>query len=112
MRLIDYYRGDVTLRELLTYVEFIVADPRSLVQLENDERQAWTVQHYLLADIWSALAGKRHPLVPDWTPEEFLDAQPELVDTLTLARAREDERQARLTQAEPTPTAFGEGDDT
>lgn len=96
VRLTDYYRGAYSLRELLGYVDVIVNDPRSLVQLEHDERQAWTVENHLIADVYHVLAGKRHPLVPRWDSDELLAADPETTDALALARAREDERQARL----------------
>lgn len=96
VRLTDLYRRKFSFRELLSYVEGVVQDPRSLTRIAYDPRDAWDNVLESLNYIYAALTGKNLPHRPVVDLEEALERDPEQRASLRAAQRREDQRQANL----------------
>lgn len=61
MDLLDFYRGDMSVRRLRVLVRQLPAES-ALVRALNDGHAPWSNTDHRIADLWSLWANKEHPL--------------------------------------------------
>ena len=82
--LADFYRGELSPRRLSVLLHHLPADSATHVAL-TDTPAAWSLQSFLLADVYAALTGEQHPARPKPKSSRYAD----LRERLERQRARQ-----------------------
>lgn len=89
----DVVRGRVPLAEGVSLLIDLLHNPASSVARElNDGDHPWTISDFLLAHVWQALTGEKHPAIPKSSRRANSDPQRQARVNRALDRKRERER--------------------